>query len=383
LKCNGILDARYRLDGNFPTGTGEDGIWEFAEFFPPIHEHNIVSLGEGWTPYVEASNYAKKIGIRNVWCKLEGCNPTGSFKDRVASLGLSLTREWTKKGVFTASSGNAAAAISAYAARAHVKCLVLIRDDSSALKISQVLMYSPLLLRVKGLYESRSSLEAALTQTQQVLPDWLNHFLWAPFNPLLVDAFKTISYEIALSKKVPDYVFVPTAGGDLLFGLYKGFNELTKMGKLEVTPKLIAVQGEGADPTVQAIEKGLDAVRETGPAKTVAGALRVNFGADHSIVAVKATGGFGISVSDERILSAQKEIAREEGIFCEISSAAAIAAISKAVEIGRISRDETVAAILTGVGFKDYHTPMADISQIPLAENVSSLPALLGTVLRD
>jgi threonine synthase len=213
------------------------------------------------------------------------------------------------------------------------------------------------------------------------VPDWLNHFIWAPFNPLLVDAFKTIAYEIALSREVPDYVFVPVAGGDLLFGLHKGFRELRAMGELDRLPKLVAVQGDGAAPTVQAIEKGLDYVPETGPPHTVAGALSVNFGEEYPIVAVRGTGGFGISVSDEEILSAQRDIARDEGIFCETSSATALAAISKAVKAGRVARDETAAVILTGSGFKDYHPIVSETSQIPLAESVSSIPTVLHRIL--
>ncbi len=330
---------------------------------------------------MKAANYGRKIGLRNVSCKLEGGNPTGSFKDRAASVGLSLAREWRKRGVFTASSGNAAAAVSAYSARAGIRCLVLIRDDSPASKLSQITMYSPVLLRVRNLFESRSALEAAIEQTQLAVPDWLNHFIWAPFNPLLVDAFKTIAYEIALDGEVPDYLFVPVAGGDLLFGLYKGFQELREMGRLDSLPRLVAVQGEGADPLVRAIEKGLDTVPDTEPPHTVAGALRVNFGAEHSITAVRKSGGFGISVSDEQIVKAQREIARDEGIFCEISSAAALAAISKALDLGKIARDETTAAILTGVGLKDYPVTGDDISRIPLSKDVSSLSTTLERML--
>ncbi len=356
-------------------------MWDFADFLPPIREESIVSLGEGWTPYVEAPTFARRVGLRGVWCKIEGCNPAGSFKDRAASLGLSLALGWKRKGVFTASDGNAAAAISAYSARARMKCLVLIAEDTPTQKLAQIMMYSPLLLRVRGIYRSLSSLEAALAQTQEILPDWLNHFIWAPFNPLLVDALKTIAYEITLSQKVPDCIFVPVAGGDLLSGLYRGFQELQEMGQLQSLPRLVAVQGEGADPTVQAIERGFDKVKETAPARTVAGALRVNFGAEHSITAVRKSGGFGISVSDEQILKAQREIARDEGIFCEISSAVVLAAISEALELGKIARDETAAAILTGAGFKDYPVTADDISRIPLSEDVSSLPTTLERML--
>jgi threonine synthase len=356
-------------------------MWDFSDFLPPVSESRVVSLGEGWTPYVEVPSFSRRVGIRGAWCKIEGCNPTGSFKDRAASLGLSLASDWKKDGIFTASDGNAAAAISAYSARAHMKCLVLISEDAPAQKIAQIMMYSPILIRVRGLYETKNALESALGNVQAALPEWLNHFVWAPFNPLLVDPYKTIAYEIALSKKLPDCVFVPVAGGELLSGLYRGFRELLEMGEIERMPKLVAVQGKGADPTVQAIEKGLDKVAETGPPTTVAGALRVNFGAEHSIAAVKNSGGFGVSVSDERILAAQREIARDEGIFCETSSAVALAAISDSLAAGKIDSAETAAAILTGTGLKDYVLTSSDISSVPLAESVASLPEALEKAL--
>jgi threonine synthase len=380
-KCDGILEAHYRLDGTFPTDADKRSMWGFADFLPPVRKENIVSLGEGSTPYVESPNFASRIGLRKVWCKLEGCNPTGSFKDRAASLGLSLANEWKKKGVFTASDGNAAAAISAYSARAHTKCLVLISEDAPPQKLAQIMMYSPILLRVRGLYESISSVESALAQAQSALPEWLNHFIWAPFNPLLVEPYKTIAYEIALGKQVPDFVFVPVAGGELLSGISRGFQEMHEMGQLERMPRLVAVQGKGADPTVQAIQRGLDKVPETGPPVTVAGALRVNFGAEHAIKAIRKTGGFGISVTDEQILDAQGEIARDEGIFCEISSAVALAAIAEARDFGKVGDDETVAAVLTGAGLKDYLLTATDLSQVPLSESVLSLSTALEKVI--
>ena len=380
-KCGGILEAHYRLDGRFPTDFERRSIWDFAEFLPPAKEENIVSLGEGWTPYVESPNFGKRLGLRRIWCKLEGCNPTGSFKDRTASLGLSLAREWGKEGVFAASDGNAAAAISAYSARARVKCLILISVDAPTQKLAQIMMYSPALLRVRGLYESASSLESALALAQSVLPDWLNLFIWAPHNPLLVEPYKTIAYEIALSKEIPDYIFVPVAGGELLSGIFRGFQELREMGVLDRTPKLVAVQGKGADPTVQAIGKGLDKVLETGPPVTIAGAIRVNFGAEHAIKAVRKSGGFGISVTDEQILDAQKQIARDEGVFCEISSAVALAAISEALSLGKIGADETATSILTGTGLKDYFSSGADLARVPISESVSSISQTLKKVV--
>jgi len=363
--CNGVLETRYTLGGEFPTVYQRKSIWDFAEFLPPVRRENIVSLGEGWTSYMEAPNLAERMGVDSVMCKVEGSNPTGSFKDRAASVGVSLARQWGKRGIFTASDGNAGASASAYAAAARMRCLIMVGEDVPASKVSQIAMYTPSVLRVGELYKSRSSLESALAQAAKSLPDWMNLFMWAPYNPLMVDAVKTMAYEIALSEAVPDFVFVPTTGGDLLYGLYKGFRELREMGILERVPGLIAVQGEGADPTVQAIEKGLDTVPETGPPTTIAGALRVNFGGEHALRAVRETGGFGVSVPNDSIVSAQKELARLEGIFCEISSAAGVAAIKIAADKGSVTRDQSVAAILTGFGLKDYLTSERESPQVP------------------
>jgi threonine synthase len=337
-------------------------------------------MREGWTPFIEAKKYGNSIDSSSLWCKVEGQNPSGSFKDRAASLGLSLAVEWRKPGVFTASSGNAAAAISAYAARAGVRCLVLIREDSTPSKLGQVAMYGANLLRVKEIFRDQQTLARALDLTQKALPDWLNHFVWAPYNPLLIDGLKTIAYEIAsdtLKSELPDYVFVPTAGGDLLYGIFKGFLELKEGGAVDKIPKMVVVQGLNSSPTVAAIESGSDKVPETESAETVAGALRVNFGTEHTLVAVRRSKGFGIAVSDGEIISAQRKIAATEGIFTEVSSATALAAIEKSIKEGRVEKDQKVIAILTGSGFKDYSPPFKDISLVPLAQSSDRIPDVL------
>jgi threonine synthase len=380
--CGGILSANYDTSGSFPTPSKQlpSSIWHFRDFFPPVKDSNIVSMGEGWTPLVKSTRYGRSIGIKNLLCKLEGQNPSGSFKDRVASLGLSLARQWKKKGVYTASSGNAAAAISAYSARAGIPCLILIREDSSISKLGQISMYGPKLLRVRNIFRDQASLASALSLTQKSLPEWFNHFVWAPYNPLLVDALKTVAYEIFLSNAtLPDSIFVPSAGGDLIFGIYKGFKELKEMDVIDRIPKMVVAQGADASPTVKAIEKKEEIVPETKSADTVAGALRVNFGAEHTLQAVYNSKGFGIGVTDKEIISAQREVAKLEGIFCEISSATALAAIAKAARLGKISKEETATAILTGIGFKEYYPAFKDSSRVPLATSVKMIPTILKT----
>jgi threonine synthase len=377
--CDGILSADYHLDKAIDLSRRES-MWQFREYLPPVEAPNVVSMGEGWTPLIKLENFAGKIGLssNNLMCKMEGQNPSGSFKDRAASLLVSLAREWKKKGIFLASSGNAAAATAAYCARGGINCLVLFRDDSTYSKLAQIAMYGPYLVRVKDLFKNTDTLLRALQLTQEALPDWTNGFIWAKYNPLLLDALKTISYEIASSGSTPDYVFVPTAGGDLIFGLYKGFFELKALGQIKEIPRMVVVQGLSPSPTVDAVEETKqNQLGKDNDSTTIAGALRSNMISPHGVVAVRKTNGFGVRVSNSEILEAHNLVAKIDGVFCEISSATALAAIAKSARDGRIEQDETVCAIATGSGFKDFHPPFSDVSQIPLADSSESIKPVL------
>lgn len=380
-KCSGILTGKYELGGKFFDLTMRgDSVWQFADVMPYVPDSEVVSMGEGWTPLVRAKRLGDALGMPELWCKIEGENPSGSFKDRAASLGLSLAKSWGNPGVFTASSGNAAAAISAYSARAGLDCLVMVREDSTPSKLGQIAMYGPKLLRVRGVFSSQGSLLEALEMVQSALPKWLNHFVWAPFNPLLIDGLKTVAYEIAsqsAKNALPDYIVVPTAGGDLLYGIYKGFQELKATGSVNRIPKMVVAQGLNASPTVSALESNSDHIVEIDSAETVAGALRVSFSADHAVIAVRNSGGFGVGVTDEEILKAQRDVASADGIFTEVSSATALAAVRRSLATGKIQKDEKVIAILTGSGFKDYSPPFKDVSQVPLAEKIDAIPSVL------
>ena len=375
LKCNGILTGSYRIDHRIDLNKRENSIWKFREYLPPVRSQNIVSMGEGWTPLINADGFADMAGLSKgrLVCKMESQNPTGSFKDRPASLSVSLAKEWNKHGMILASSGNAAASTSAYCARAGMPCLVLFRDDSSISKFGQIAMYGPSLIRVKDLYKNSDYITRAFDLTQMALPNWHNGFIWAKHNPLLLDALKTISYEIAGSGCSPDYIFVPTAGGDLLFGIYKGYQDLMASGQVNKMPKMVVVQGSGSSPTVDAVEGRKSEVSS----ETIAAALRSNMLSEHGVEAVKKTDGFGIEVSNNEILEAQYLAAKLDGIFCEVSSAAALAAVKKAVLLDRIKRDEVVCAIITGNGFKDYTSPLTDQSMINYADSPDSIKSVL------
>ncbi|PSN94640.1 hypothetical protein B9Q09_03965 [Candidatus Marsarchaeota G2 archaeon ECH_B_SAG-C16] len=379
--CGGILTATYDLGGVMISLQRGRSMWQFSDLLPPVSLECLVSLDEGWSSYVKANTYGRLIGIRDLWLKLEGQNPTGSFKDRAASVLVSLAKQWGKLGVFTASSGNAAAAISGYSARGGLKCLILVREDSPASKLGQISMYNPYIVRVKNLFSNKRTLTEFLERVGEVLPDWQNGFLWAPFNPLALEGIKTISYEIT-STGTPDYVFVPTAGGDLLYAVYKGFRELYDLGIVNSLPKMVAVQGANANPLVHALDNNLEHVVEVEHAETIAGALKVNFGADHALNAVKQSGGFGVGVTDSEILEAQRDVAKMEGVFTETSSAAALAAVKRALAEGKIEPDSTAAVILTGTGFKDYTPSFASVEQIPLIQSTHELGGVVKEIFR-
>jgi threonine synthase len=379
--CGGILTAMYDLGGLTISLQRGRSMWQFSDVLPPVSSEYLVSLDEGWTPYVKANTYGQLIGLRDLWMKLEGQNPTGSFKDRAASVLVSLAKEWGKRGVFTASSGNAAAAISGYSARGGLKCLILVREDSPVSKLGQISMYNPYIVRVRNLFSNRRTLTEFLSTIEGALPGWQNGFLWAPFNPLALEGIKTISYEIA-STNTPDYVFVPTAGGDLLYAVYKGFKDLRDLGIINSFPKIVAVQGANANPLVHALDNNLDHVVDVEHAETIAGALKVNFGADHALNAVKQSGGFGVGVTDAEILEAQRDIAKTEGVFTETSSAAALAAVKKSLSQGWVKPNSTVAVILTGTGFKDYTPSFNSVEQIPLIQSSRELGQLVGEAFR-
>ena len=356
--CQGILSARYSMKG-YQWGTmGTRSLWEFQEVLPPVPDAFRTSLGEGSTPYVPLAHLGREVGLPHLLAKLEGTNPTGSFKDRAAALGVSLARTRGARGVFTASSGNAASAIAAYCARAGLPCVVMAREDITASKRMQIGMYGARIVPVRHLFDTEDTLTQALRAAGRAAPDFANLFVWAPWNPLLVDAMKTIAYEMALQGPLPDAVLVPVAGGDLLYGIHKGFSELREAGLIPATPRMIAVQGEGASPLVTSFLAGHEEVLRGTRADTVAGALRVTFGGEHALQALRESGGTAVAVPDAAILAAQRRIAAREGIFCEVSSATTVAALESLRTSGQLGPGDTVAVILTGLGFKDHPADM-------------------------
>jgi len=317
----------------------------------------LPSLGEGDTPLLRPGNLAQVLGLPNLFLKNEAVNPTGSFKDRGAVVAIARALADGARGLLTASTGNAAAALAAYCASRRLPCLILFSQGSPLSKLGQALAYGAQCIQVKGLFDAEPQ---AFIHLLMDLSERLGlglAFFWAPVNPYLLEGMKTISYEVGaqMQGETPDVVICPVGGGDGLAGQWRGYQELQRAGVIHRLPRMIGVQPSGAAPLVASFQQGMDRVLPIGEARTIASGLRVTFSGDHALRAIRASGGTAVAVEDSQTLRYQGLLARLEGAWAEPSGAISVAALPSLMETGLIHPQERVACILTGAGFKDRH----------------------------
>ena len=329
-------------------------VWDFLPLLPVENKENIVSLGEGGTPLVPALRMSAAMGTQ-LLLKDETRNPTCSFKDRPNTVGISVARELGINTVAIASTGNGGASLAAYAARANMKCYVFIPEATPAGKVVQSAAHGATIVRVKGHYSNPYQLALEASQ----------HFGWANLtstylNPFTMEGDKTIAYELHMQTNgvVPDWIVVPLGAGAMLSGIYKGYQELQRFGFVNKLPKMIGVQAAGCAPITRAFEEGREKVDEWQNPKTVAGGIcdpLSGYAKDgtRTLRCIRASGGVGITVTDEEIMTTLAELAQQEAIFCEPAAAAAAAAAKALAGRGVIRQGETVVSIITGHGLKD------------------------------
>ncbi|MEM3651811.1 MAG: threonine synthase, partial [Nitrososphaerales archaeon] len=358
-KCQGILDVEYNYDKIVLSRKAleqslDRTVWRYRDLLPCSKEAKEVSLGEGGTPLHKASRLTAILGT-NVMLKDESRNPTGSFKDRAISVAVSWAIEQGAKRLVSASSGNAAASVAAYSAKAGLDCYLLFDSKSPPTKHLQPTVYGAKGLSVKNLFTGTPQDLSELLYTLSNRLDAYNIFCWALINPYTLEGNKTIAYEIceALNWSAPDAVVVPVGGGDNLVAEWKGFKEMLGMGLIDKLPKMVGVQSTKADPLVKAWKSGSETVAPIETPSSIASGINVPYTGDHTLKAIRESKGAAVAVDDEEILLAEKEIASLEGVWVEPSSASAVAAVPKLVESGIVSKDDVVVCVLTGSGLKD------------------------------
>jgi threonine synthase len=312
----------------------------------------IPYLGEGDTPLIPARRIGQSLGLRNLYFKNEGLNPSGAFKDRAASVVAALALDAGANGVLTASSGNASSAISAYCAAAGLPCVILLEPGNPAAKLRQTLAAGAKVLLVEGIFaHGPEALRDFLAGVAARINYYLG-FIWAPVNPYILEGIKTISYEIA-AHLTPDVVIAPVGGGDMFAAQWRGWLELKRAGVIEHLPRMIGVQSVSAPPLLEAFRIGAQEVATLPYANSKISGINVPFTGDHALAAVRESGGVVAGVTDDDVFAMQRRIAVEEGIWIEPAGAAPVAALSGLLERGEIQPEERIVCIMSGAGFKD------------------------------
>ncbi|MEM1541598.1 MAG: threonine synthase [Ignisphaera sp.] len=364
-KCGSLLDVvinNVKFEWN-KAKIRRFGVWRYRELLPIRDDVEPVTMCEGGTPLIKALNlYERKhVAIPNTYIKFEGANPTGSFKDRGMTVGVTIAKYVNVDGVVVASTGNTAASAAAYAARAGLRCIVVLPKGSVAKgKIAQALLHGAEIKEVEGSFDN------ALEEVFESIADgeFKNMYPLNSYNPWRLEGQKTIAYEIVDELgKVPDYVIVPVGNAGNISAIWKGFKELYSFGYIDKLPKMIGVQAEGAAPLASAWRERLSEPLYVDKPNTIASAIRIGrpINWPKAFKAVKESHGFFIDVSDEEIINAMKLLARVEGLGVEPASAASLAGLMKCEKEGGIDRDSLVVLIATGHALKDPDTIIGKI----------------------
>jgi threonine synthase len=350
-------------------------MWKYKEFMP-VDESKIVSLEEGGTPFCRCQKLGDELGVE-LYVKVEGSNPTGSFKDRGMSVGITKAVELGVETVGCASTGNTSASLAAYAARAGKRCIVLLPSGKVALgKLAQAMFHGAEVVSIKGNFD-----EALETVTALALEGQL--YLLNSVNPFRLEGQKSIGFEVVddLGWKSPDRIILPVGNAGNISAIWKGVTEFHEAGFIDDLPMMTGIQAEGAAPIANAVRKGKKTIEPVANPETVATAIRIGapVSAQKALRAIYDSNGIAETVTDEEILSAQKLLARKEGIGVEPASAASIAGLLKLVENGNVDKGEQVVCIVTGHLLKDPNTAInACVEPVEIEADIEALSKIIN-----
>jgi threonine synthase len=327
-------------------------IWRYRPLLPIEDSSPVPPLTVGWTPIYDCPRLAAEYGIKQLLIKDDGRNPTASFKDRPSALAVVKAKEAGASVVTTASSGNAGSALAGMCASVGMESVIFVPSYAPAAKVAQLRVYGAKVVLVEGNYDDAFDLCLAAGRRY----GWYQRN--TGYNPYTVEGKKTAALEIGeqLNWEVPDKVFVGVGDGNIISGLWKGFNDLHRLGLIGHLPQMVGVQAEGASPIVDAVNG--DGVVRISPAATIADSINVGKPRDatRAIRAIRESGGCGVKVSDDHIVAAIGKLARSTGVFVEPAGAAPFAGFIKECESGAIKSDERVMLMLTGNGLKDIES---------------------------
>lgn len=380
--CGGLLDIEYEYDPDaslipWSKSLRERplGVWRYRELLPITGLGKIVTMNEGGTRLIRCGNLERDLGIGEIYVKYEGDNPTGSFKDRGMTVGVTRALEVGAKTTICASTGNTSSSLAAYSARAGLSCVVLVPSQRIALgKLSQALIHGARVLAIKGNFDDCLRIVEEISRDRRF-------YLLNSINPFRIEGQKTAAYEIYEQLGgVPEKLMIPVGNAGNIVAYWKGFRELKLLGLVDKIPELIGVQAIGASPLYNAFIKGSEKLEPMESVETIATAIRIGNPVNwkRALRAARETGGAIVAVSDEEILRAQRILAAREGIFAEPAGAAPIAYLMKAAREGLVDRSSKVVCIVTGHGLKDPGVVLVNIEK-PI-EVEADIDAVLNAV---
>ncbi|MGK2852298.1 MAG: threonine synthase [Candidatus Limnocylindrales bacterium] len=342
----------------------------YRRFLPVTDATPALTLGEGATPLVRATRLGAAIGVPNLYLKVEGQNPTGSFKDRGMVMAVSKAVEAGATAIVCASTGNTSASAAAYGAAAGLEVIVILPRGQIALgKLLQALVAGARVVAIDGNFDQALNIVRALAEQDEHPVTVVNSV-----NPYRLDGQKTGAYEICDDLgRAPDILAIPVGNAGNISAYWAGFRDYASAGLIAASPRMWGFQAAGAAPLVSG--------RRVDHPETVATAIRIGDPAswDKAIAARDQSGGLIAAVTDDEILAAYRDVARLEGVFCEPASAASIAGIRGLAAAGRLDPDATVVAVLTGHGLKDPHTAEQQVPGVlDAAPTVGAVAVALG-----
>ena len=335
----------------------------YKEYLPITPNTPLFTLGEGDTPLVRCHQLEEEIGCRELYFKLEGCNPTGSFKDRGMVVAVAKAIEAGSKTIMCASTGNTSASAAAYAAGLGLKAVIIVPEGKITLgKLAQAIVYGAKIITIDGNFDQALQIVRQLTDKHPIT-------LVNSLNPNRIEGQKTAAFEIVdVLGDAPDYLFIPVGNAGNITAYWKGFAQYHQVGKATQRPVMMGFQAEGAAPIVRG-----HVIEEP---HTIATAIRIGNPASwqQAIAARDESGGIIDMVSDEEIMTAYHLMASKGGIFGEPASAASLAGLIKLTRSGMDFSQKRIVCIVTGTGLKDTDTALKD------AGSFTRLPADLATV---
>ena len=355
-ECGGILEITYdyeyiktRLTKEKLAARPERTMWRYRELLPIEETTEPAPLRVGWSPLYEEPRLAQQLGLKRLWVKDDGLNPTASLKDRASAMAVAKAREAGASVIACSSTGNAASSLAGNAAAAGLKTYIFVPSRAPKGKVAQLMTFGANVISVQGTYEETFELSKAAIDKW----GWYNRN--AAINPYLSEGKKTVSLEIMeqLNWEVPDYIAISVGDGCTIAGLWKGLKDLYAIGFIDKLPRLISAQAEGCCPLNRAIANDEEwyPMEENTLADSIAVGVPRN--ADKALMAIRESNGLVVNVSDEEIMAAQKLLGMTCGVFGEPAGVTGTAGVKKLCEQGVIGKDDTVVSVVTGNGLKD------------------------------